>query len=65
MNKQVIDSSGNVVDGLFRGDDGSLTINNSDAYRKSKIQHEKFASLNDEINGLKEQVNKILEKLNG
>lgn len=63
--KQVADINGNVVDGLFRNRDGSLSLNNQMAYKKNKLQHDKFTSLTDEVNLLKEQMKSILEKLNG
>lgn len=65
MMKQVADSSGNVVEGIYRSSDGSLVLNNNNAYQKNKLQHDKFTSLTNEVNLLKEQMTKILEKLNG
>ena len=63
--KQVADSNGNVVEGLFRHADGSLSLNNQAAYNKNKLQHDKFTSLTYEVNLIKEQITLILEKLNG
>lgn len=63
--KQTIDESGKTIDGLFRNTDGSLMINNSSAYIKNKIQHDKFAELTNQVKYLNETVNKILEKING
>jgi hypothetical protein len=63
--KQVVDSTGNFVDGMFRNSNGSLVLNTNTAYQKNKLQHDKFASLTSEVNLLKEQMKLILEKLNG
>lgn len=65
MTKQVADKNGNVINGLFRNADNSLSLNNITEYQKSKLQHDNFASLSDEINLLKMQIKIILEKLNG
>jgi hypothetical protein len=63
--KQVADLNGNAIDGMFRNKDGSLSLNNHSAYNKNKLQHDKFTSLTNEVNFLKEQMKLILEKLNG
>jgi len=63
--KSVIDSRGNLIEGLFRNSDGSLTINNSAAYQKNKSQHDKFASITRDVAYLRETLDKILEKING
>lgn len=62
--KPVIDKNGAVIEGLFRNNDGSLTINNRAAFNKNKIQHDNFASLSREVQALQEQMKLILEKLN-
>ena len=63
--RQVATENGTVIDGLYRNTDGSLSLNNFDAFKKNKLQHEKFATLTSEVCILREQVNKILEQLNG
>lgn len=63
--KPVADVNGVVIEGMFRNPDGSLTLNNHAAYKKNKLQHDKFSSLTKEVDLLKEQMKMILEKLNG
>lgn len=63
--KQILDKNGNIISGLFRNDDGSIVANDITTYKKNKLQHDKFTSLTNEVNLLKEQMKNILEKLNG
>ena len=63
--RKVTDANGNIIDGLFRSNDGSLSLNNQAAYIKNKLQHNNFTSLTHEVELLKEQIKLILEKING
>ena len=63
--KQVIDNSGQIISDLIRNSDGSLSLNNGNAYNKNKLQHDNFNRLTTEIEQLREQMKIILEKLNG
>jgi len=63
--KQIIDSSGQPINGMFRNSDGSLSLNISNEYKKNKLVHDNFNKLSSEILELREQMKLILEKLNG
>jgi hypothetical protein len=62
--KQVIDSSGNVINGLFRNSDNSLIFKDDIALSKSIASNNVFTTLNNEVQELKEQMNRIMEMLN-
>lgn len=59
--KQVVDSNGNNIGGLFRRDDGSLVVTDITALNRNKISHEVFAALNNEVKVLREQMDQILK----
>lgn len=63
--KQVVDSTGKEIVGIFRKDDGSFVSMNYAEFKKSKTQHDSFLALNNEVDLLKKQVQQILETLNG
>lgn len=63
--RQVVDSSGIAIKGLFRRTDDSLVVVNHEEFVKNKISHDAFEALNNEVMTLRKQVNQILESLNG
>lgn len=63
--KPIVDKNGNLISGLYRNKDGSIVNDDVNSYHKNKLQHDKFTSLTNEVNILKEQMKIILEKLNG
>ena len=63
--KQIVDDDGNQIFGLYRCKDGSIVTVDISSYQKNKLQHDKFYSLTNEVNILKEQIKIILEKING
>jgi hypothetical protein len=63
--KQIVDSSGAVIRGMFKTKDGAIVINDKFALDKAMSQSNIISSLNNEVNQLKEQMKMILEKLNG
>ncbi len=62
---QVVDANGVPIKGLFKKADGSIVVKDQEALRKSQIQKNAFVALNNEVVDLKQQLKKILEKLNG
>ena len=63
--RQVVDSNGNPIRGLFRRADDSLVVIDQQEFEKNKISHQAFEALNNEVSQLKNQMALILEKLNG
>lgn len=63
--KQVVDANGNPIKGLFKNNDGSIIVKDPDGLKKSQIQKNSFLALNNEVVDLRQQLRKILEKLNG
>ncbi len=63
--RQVVDNAGNPVKGLFRRADDSLVVINPDEFAKNKISHDAFQALNNEVMILKNQMEKVMEMLNG
>lgn len=63
--RQVCDASGKPIKGLFRRADDSLVVIDPTEFEKNKISHDAFQALNNEVQSLKKQIEKILEKLNG
>lgn len=63
--RQVFDSNGVPIKGLFRRSDDSLVVINPEEFTKNKISHEAFETLNKEVMDLKFQVQQILEKIHG
>jgi hypothetical protein len=62
---QVIDNNGALIRGLYKKADGSLVVNDPQAFNQKKLHHETISSLNNEVATLKEQVKQILEHING
>lgn len=63
--KQIINREGAPIKGLFKKDDKSIVVLDRAAFIKNQSQHAAFETLNREVASLKEQMQKILEKLNG
>lgn len=63
--KPVIDSSGTKIKNLFKNDDGSLVVRDSVGYARNKTSKDAFESINKEVAEMKQQLQLILEKLNG
>jgi hypothetical protein len=63
--RQVVDSTGVPVKGLYRRADDSLVVIDDCAFMKNKISHEAFDALNTEVMTLKRQIEQILGMLNG
>lgn len=57
--KQVIDSAGNPIKGLFKKPDGSVVVRNEPELKKNLKQHETFDRLNNQINDLTVRVSEI------
>jgi len=63
--RQVVNSDGTVIKGLFRRADDSLVVVDSVEFQKNKISHDAFQALNSEVQSLKQQIAKILEHIHG
>jgi hypothetical protein len=63
--KQVVNDRGDIVNGLFRKEDGSLVVVDSLKLRQAKLLKHNFDSLSNQINTLQQQVQDILVKING
>jgi translation initiation factor 6 (eIF-6) len=63
--RQVVDSNGTPITGLYRRADDSLVVVDDAAFMKNKISHEAFDALNMEVMTLKRQIEQILGMLNG
>jgi hemerythrin len=63
--KPLIDLQGNKIIGVFKKEDGSFVSIGYESYIKNKNQHDAFTQLNNEVIMLKQQVQQILESLNG
>jgi hypothetical protein len=61
--KQVVNSSGVPIDGMFKDSNGAIILDAPIKYKNNKIQHERFSEMNREIDDLKEKMQKILESL--
>lgn len=62
--KQVFDSKGNPVKGVFKKDDGSIVVKNETELVKNLKQHNIFDRLNTQIQDLTERLTRIESFLN-
>lgn len=60
---QVIDLSGNVVNGIFKKEDGSIVVKNDNEYLKAVSFKNKIDSMQDEITTLNKLVNKLIQTM--
>jgi hypothetical protein len=64
--KQIITSNGDKIKGLFRKPDGSLVVNDPEAYRKAileKSREEEFEILKQKVNSMENMLASIYNKL--
>jgi hypothetical protein len=57
--KQIVDSAGNPIKGLFKKPDGSVVVRNDAELKKNLIQHSTFDRLNNQITELTARVTEI------
>lgn len=67
MNKEIIDSSGKVIHGLIRSENGSIIVSNTkekSEYIQKKKLYERIAYLENTICIMENSINNIVKKLN-
>ena len=57
--KKIIDEQGNIVQGLYRLDNGSIVVKDSAAWSKYMKQKQVFNSQTEKISNLESQVNEL------
>lgn len=62
--RQVVDTNGNKIAGLYRKDDGSLINIDPNGLTKCRIAKKNFNDINNEVVALRAQLNIIMELLN-
>lgn len=58
--KQLSDSSGTPIRGLFRKDDGSIVVNDPQSLKKSELVAHNINKLNGEVSELKKQMDELM-----
>ena len=58
--KQVVDSQGIKISGLFKTESGSLVVQDTHGFFKNRASHGVFSELKDEISDLREKLNEIM-----
>ena len=58
--KQVVDSNGFKIPGLFRSPSGSLIVNNELALAKNKLSFNAFVDMRTEISELRKKLDKVV-----
>lgn len=61
--KEVIDSSGNKIPGLFKNSDGSITVKKPDEYLKAVTFKTRIDSMESRIDELNTLVNKLISNM--
>lgn len=67
MNKEIIDSSGKVIHGLVRAENGSIVVSNSKEkaqYIQQKKLYERIEHLENSVLIMENSLNNIIKKLN-